>query len=145
MQFLVVGLAFKRQLIVTKVDLTLSNNLVDNTVHVISSCAYGYIRIIKILQQSLPVRLRTHQQGPYRNMGWSLLQMLDNRMIFRLHCSPEFLCLTLAYYPFSLILLLTSESKLLMIITSSLSGHPWCITSLLPIVFVCQESLVAQR
>ena len=102
----------------------------DHRGHIIAACARGYIRIIESLHQRLYVQLRTHQQRPYKNLGWSLLKMLDNRIIFRLHSSLEFLFVTLAYWYFSLILLLTSERKLLRNITCFGSGHTLCSSSL---------------
>ena len=67
------------------------NYLVYHNGHIIAACAHGHIRIIKSLYQSLPVRLRIHQQVPYNDLIWSLVQMLDDRIIFYLHSSAEFL------------------------------------------------------
>ena len=91
--------------------------------HVIADCAHRYVRIIEKFHSVLLVGLRAHQQVPYGDLSWSLLQMLDDGIIFWLHSSLEFLHFSFAYQHLSLILLLSSERKLVRSVTYCKSGH----------------------
>ena len=91
--------------------------------HVIADCAHRYVRIIEKFHSVLLVGLRAHQQVPYGDLSWSLLQMLDDGIIFWLHSPIEFVHFFFAYRPFGLILLFSSESNLVRSVTPSRLGH----------------------
>ena len=66
---------------------------------------------------------RCHQQGPHKNLGWILFQVLNNTIIFWLHLSLEFLRFAFAYRSFTLTILLSSKRQLFRSITPSRTGH----------------------
>ena len=95
-----------------------SDNLVNHGGHIIAASVDGHIRMIESLTAWLSMKLRTHQQGQHKNLGWSLLQMLNNRIILWLHLSLEFFYFAFAYRPFNLIFLLSSKGQLFGSVTS---------------------------
>ena len=128
-QRLVMWPPFNMQLIITKAYSVPSNNLMNHGGHVITACTCRYVRVIKIIHLVLPVESRAHQQGPYRYLSRGLFQMLNYGVIFWLHSPQEFLRFSFSYWPLSLILLLSSESKIVRSVTPSRPHHSWSSNS----------------